>query len=149
MPQQQFESEKRYDEETVQKILAAAGRLQQEHRETLSAEQVEAIGQEVGLDPVFIRKVLAQMETQEETVVAAPVVQEAAAQQQAGPPVWAIATLSMLLLMMGLLVMRMQAVRPAPWLMMWLILCGVIGLVVLKRRVLGNRTERRARRRLR
>jgi hypothetical protein len=48
----------RYDAETMQKVIETATRLQQAHRETVSAEQIEEIGKEVGLDPVFVRRAL-------------------------------------------------------------------------------------------
>ena len=54
-------SEQRYDQETVQRVISVASMLQARHQETLSAEQIEAIGAEVGLDPRFVRRALAQV----------------------------------------------------------------------------------------
>jgi hypothetical protein len=48
-------TEPRFDTEAVQQVLALATRLQNEHRETLSAREVEEIGAEMGLDPAFVR----------------------------------------------------------------------------------------------
>jgi class 3 adenylate cyclase len=50
----------RYDAATLGKVAALAARLQSRHQETLTANEIEAIGQEVGLEPGFIRQALAQ-----------------------------------------------------------------------------------------
>ena len=57
--------ERRYDHETVQEIVNRASRLQSQHADTLSAQQIETIGAEVGVDPVFIRRALALMEEEQ------------------------------------------------------------------------------------
>jgi len=54
----------RYDAQTVQQILALARQMQARHRETLTAEDVEALGHEVGIEPEFLRRALAQIEAQ-------------------------------------------------------------------------------------
>lgn len=56
--QHQTSEEPRYDAETLRKVTALAQRLQTERQETLSAHEMEKIGAEVGLEPVFIRKAL-------------------------------------------------------------------------------------------
>lgn len=50
-----------YDKTTVDKIVALAGRLQDQHRESLTAQQIESIGGEVGLEPAFVRQAVAQI----------------------------------------------------------------------------------------
>lgn len=52
----------RYDTETVQQVIALAGQMQTHHRETLSRVELEALGAEVGVEPEFIRRALAQVE---------------------------------------------------------------------------------------
>jgi hypothetical protein len=49
-------SEPRFDTQTAGKIAALATRLQQKHEATLTAGEIEAIGEEVGLQPDFIRQ---------------------------------------------------------------------------------------------
>jgi class 3 adenylate cyclase len=49
-------SEPRFDTQTAGKIAALATRLQQKHEAMLSAREIEAIGEEVGLQPDFIRE---------------------------------------------------------------------------------------------
>jgi hypothetical protein len=48
----------RYDQETQKRIVALALQLQQQHQETVSAVELEAIAVEVGLDPTFIRQAI-------------------------------------------------------------------------------------------
>ncbi|MBI3911038.1 MAG: hypothetical protein HY320_08915 [Armatimonadetes bacterium] len=55
------ESEPRYDAATLQKVAALAARLQSRHEETLTAQEMESIGAEVGLEPAFIRQALWQL----------------------------------------------------------------------------------------
>lgn len=62
-PENQNTSERRYDARTQQKVIALASRLQDERRETLTAQEMEDLGQEVGLEPHFIRQALAQLPT--------------------------------------------------------------------------------------
>lgn len=52
--------ERRYKPETLRKVVELASRLQAEHRETLTPQEIEAIGVEVGLDPVFVRQAITQ-----------------------------------------------------------------------------------------
>ena len=58
---QQTTEEPRYDAETLRKVTALAQRLQAQDRETLTAQEMEQIGAEVGLNPNFMRKALAQV----------------------------------------------------------------------------------------
>lgn len=62
--QHQTSEEPRYDAETLRKVAALAQRLQSERQETLSAHEMEKIGAEVGLEPVFIRKALDRLTTE-------------------------------------------------------------------------------------
>lgn len=48
----------RYSPETLRRVVELASRIQLETRETLTSEEVEAIGKEVGLDPVFVRQAM-------------------------------------------------------------------------------------------
>jgi class 3 adenylate cyclase len=52
--------EPRYDPGTVRKVAALAARLQSRQQETLTGQEMEAIGEEVGLEPSFIRQALAR-----------------------------------------------------------------------------------------
>ncbi|HZO89891.1 MAG TPA: hypothetical protein VFB38_16295 [Chthonomonadaceae bacterium] len=56
--QQQGEAPYRYDPEMLNKVTALASQLQNRHQETLTAQQMEAIGAEVGLEPAFVRQAL-------------------------------------------------------------------------------------------
>jgi hypothetical protein len=60
--QKEVGPEPRYTSETLEKVVDLASRLQGEHQETLTAQDIEAIGEEVGLDPAFIRQALAQLD---------------------------------------------------------------------------------------
>lgn len=53
--------ERRYDQETLRKVTSLAQRLQDQHQDTLSAQEIEAAGAEVGLAPEFIRQALARI----------------------------------------------------------------------------------------
>jgi class 3 adenylate cyclase len=53
--------EPRYDQATLKKVAGLASRLQNQHRETISAAEIEAVGIEVGLDRTFIREALTQV----------------------------------------------------------------------------------------
>jgi hypothetical protein len=48
----------RYDEAMLRKVTALAQRLQAEHQESLTAQEIEAIGSEVGLKPAFMRRAM-------------------------------------------------------------------------------------------
>lgn len=65
LQQQEAPTEARYDRATLEKVVALAGKLQSDHQETLSASEIEKIGVEVGLDPVFIQKALTQLTAEE------------------------------------------------------------------------------------
>jgi hypothetical protein len=84
--QQQFQQndEKRYDAKKLQQVVELATRLQHEHHETLTAAQVEQMGQDLGLSPEFIRKALVLVEEEEARTVSAPPVRQ---QVYAAPPV--------------------------------------------------------------
>jgi class 3 adenylate cyclase len=58
-------SERRYKPETFQKAVELASRLQLEHRETMTAQEIESIGREVGIDPAFIQQALVQLTEQQ------------------------------------------------------------------------------------
>ncbi len=62
--QEQPESERRFDPETIRKVTALAARLQREHQDTLTTDEMEAIGLEVGLQPAFIQKAISHLEAQ-------------------------------------------------------------------------------------
>lgn len=62
--EQQPESERRYDPETIRKVTALAARLQREHQDTLTAGEMESIGLEVGLQPAFIHQAISNLEAQ-------------------------------------------------------------------------------------
>jgi class 3 adenylate cyclase len=53
-----IDDEPRYDAGTLRKVTALATRLQSRQQETLTAQEMEAIGREVGLEPGFIRQAL-------------------------------------------------------------------------------------------
>jgi len=52
----------RYDGDTLRKVTALAARLQHEQQETFTAEEIEAIGAEVGLQPALIRQALVRLD---------------------------------------------------------------------------------------
>ena len=62
--EEQPESERRYDPETIRKVTALAARLQREHQDTLTAGEMESIGLEVGLQPAFIHQAISSVEAQ-------------------------------------------------------------------------------------
>ncbi len=62
--EEQPESERRYDPETIRKVTALAARLQREHQDTLTAGEMESIGLEVGLQPAFIHQAISNLEAQ-------------------------------------------------------------------------------------
>jgi class 3 adenylate cyclase len=49
------------DPKTAERVIALAARLQGERAGTLTPEQIEAAGTEVGLDPAFVRQALTQV----------------------------------------------------------------------------------------
>src|SRR3712207_5275137 len=53
--------ERRYDAATLREVTVLAHQLQESHREALTAEQIEAIGEEVGLGRAFVREALTQL----------------------------------------------------------------------------------------
>lgn len=58
--------EQRYDAATLQKVTSLAARLQSDDREKLTAQEMEAVGAEVGLEPAFIREALGRYTRPEE-----------------------------------------------------------------------------------
>ena len=54
----------RYDTATVKEILARAEAMQAHHRATLTPDAIIALGQEVGVEPEFVRRALAATQTQ-------------------------------------------------------------------------------------
>lgn len=66
------QQEPRYDAETLRKVTALAQELQQQHQETLTSQQIESIGAEIGLEKVFVRQALAEV-TARAAAVAKPV----------------------------------------------------------------------------
>jgi hypothetical protein len=59
--EEQRDGEARYDSETLRKVAALATKLQSRQAETLTAQEMEAIGAEVGLAPAFIRQALTHL----------------------------------------------------------------------------------------
>ena len=55
------QAETRYDTPTLEKAIRLAGQLQSQHHDSLTAREIEAIGVEVGLEPVFIQQALTQL----------------------------------------------------------------------------------------
>jgi hypothetical protein len=60
-PEKHVEGEPRYDAEAVRKVAALAARLQGQQQEGVTAQEMEAIGAEVGLESAFIRQALAHL----------------------------------------------------------------------------------------
>lgn len=59
--EKRVEGEPRYNAETVRQVAALAARLQSQQPEGVTAQEMEAIGAEVGLESVFIRQALAHL----------------------------------------------------------------------------------------
>lgn len=100
--------------EDLEKITALAARLQEEHRDQLSPEEVEAMGQELGIAPEFMRAAMEQLRTASaEKQVTRPV-------QQVVTPVrrrnyvasFLVAALCLWLFMVGLYMSRAQTAPP-------------------------------------
>ena len=73
--QQQLTPEpQRYDEQTLRQAIQLADRLQTEHKERYSADDIEKIAAEIGVQPEFVQKALNEIEDKHD------------AQQQAIPP---------------------------------------------------------------
>ena len=61
--QQQLTPEpQRYDEQTLRKVIQFADRLQTEHKERYSADDIEKIAAEIGVQPEFVQKALNEIE---------------------------------------------------------------------------------------
>lgn len=54
----------RYDAAAVKEILARAEAMQARHRATLTPDAIIALGQEIGVEPEFVKRALAQTEAQ-------------------------------------------------------------------------------------
>ena len=59
-------STRRYDQATIEKALALAAALQQEHEATLTAEQVVRLGEEVNVGEAFVLKALSRLSAEEQ-----------------------------------------------------------------------------------
>jgi class 3 adenylate cyclase len=68
------QQEPRYDAETLRKVTALAQELQLQHQETLTSQQIESIGAEIGLEKLFIRQALAEVTARAVAVTANPLV---------------------------------------------------------------------------
>ena len=55
----------RYDARLVQEAIVLAGRLQDEHRETMTVAEVEAVAHEIGVQPAFVHEALARLQQQQ------------------------------------------------------------------------------------
>lgn len=62
----------RYDQETVTRAIAMAQRLERQHQETLDVQQVEALGEELGISPVFLHQALQELEGRTQATTRAP-----------------------------------------------------------------------------
>ncbi|WP_395092963.1 hypothetical protein [Armatimonas sp.] len=61
--QQQLTPEpQRYDEQTLRQVIQFADRLQTEHKERYSADDIEKIAAEIGVQPEFVQKALNEIE---------------------------------------------------------------------------------------
>ena len=54
----------RYDAQTVQTVIALAQEMQAQHRESLTPDEIEGLGHEVGVAPEFVRRALKHVEAQ-------------------------------------------------------------------------------------
>jgi class 3 adenylate cyclase len=61
-------TERRYQSNSLRKIIHLATRLQNRHEDSLTAQQVETIGAEVGLEPAFVRQALSHLDSKPSTV---------------------------------------------------------------------------------
>lgn len=59
--EQQTVLDYRHDPRMQQKVVALASRLQNAHQETLTTQQMQEIGVEVGLEPAFIQQAISQL----------------------------------------------------------------------------------------
>jgi class 3 adenylate cyclase len=75
-PQRTSTEPPRYDEQTLRQAIQLADRLQAEHKERYSAEDIEKIAAEIGVQPEFVHKALNEIETKhddkQKAVVAPP-----------------------------------------------------------------------------
>jgi len=84
MQQRQLEdttttSATRYDEQTLRQAIRLADRLQSEQKERYSADDIEKIAAEIGVQPEFVRKALNEIEDKHDAVAPTP--------KQSAPPV--------------------------------------------------------------
>lgn len=64
-------STRRYDQATIERALALAAAMQEEHQATLTAEQVVRLGEEMNVDPTFVLKALSRLNAEEQATVEA------------------------------------------------------------------------------
>jgi hypothetical protein len=111
--------EPRYRQETVQKAVAVAQRLQQERRETLSLSDIDDIAAEIGIDPQILRAALQAIAAKEAEAARASAAHEQvrvspAVQQRRAPLVLAGALLFGLTLGTSALLIGRSRVTLAP-----------------------------------
>ena len=58
---QEASSESRYDAQTLSRVVALAQQLERHREETLSVQEIENIGAELGTNPAFLRQALTQV----------------------------------------------------------------------------------------
>ncbi len=73
-PQRTSTEPQRYDEQTLRQAIQLADRLQAEHKDRYSADDIEKIAAEIGVQPEFVQKALNEIEDKHD------------AQQKAVPP---------------------------------------------------------------
>ncbi len=71
-PPTQETQQRTYDLETIGKVTRLAERLQSREKDAWTAEEVEAMGAEVGLKPEFIREALGKVEEERKATAAPP-----------------------------------------------------------------------------
>lgn len=95
--------------EDLQKIMALAARLQEERKEQLSPQEVEAIGQELGIAPEFMRAAMEQLRTPQVETRTVPVQRSQAPVRRRNFALGVVvAMLSLWLMMVGIYVSRAQ-----------------------------------------
>jgi hypothetical protein len=54
-------TEQKYDSDILKRVTALASQMQEDDRKALTVEQIEVIAQEVGIEPVYVRRALDQI----------------------------------------------------------------------------------------